>query len=130
MKAGGNWQVLVGAMVLAVGSGAATAGIGDYIEAVQAEVDEFATGQFKLRKDSPWRGIVESEKSGPETLSGPAGLEQFDRFLKETMPGTYIMYVRLPVWKKEQIYRDYVDTGDIDKTRDHIYKARASMGRR
>lgn len=130
MKAGCNRLGFVLTTALFLAPPIAWGGISEYIAAVQAEVDEFTTGEFRLAADSPWRGIVASDNAGPETLSGPAGLAEFDRFLKEAMPGTYIMYARLPTWKKEQIYRSYIDTGDIGKTRDLIYKARAPMGGR
>jgi hypothetical protein len=85
-----------------------------YIDAVNAEVSEFTTGEFSLSTTSPWIARADSGAS----ISDVAG---FKKFLRSELPGTYILFVRLPEGTQVKIFEDYRDTGDLGKARSDIY---------
>ena len=88
-----------------------------YLAAVEAEVTEFESGSFELPPGSPWVVTVK-KSSGPDVVNADSGgLEEFSKFLRKKMPGTYIQYKKLPISTKRQIHADYVKTGDLKKTK-------------
>ena len=104
-------------VTLAVVSPQLTAAGQAYLVAVDAEVAEFETGSFDLPPSSPWVAAVK-KSSGPDVVNADSGgLEEFNKFLRKKMPGTYIQYNKLPYSTKKQIHADYVKTGDLKKTK-------------
>ena len=85
-----------------------------YVEALQAEVDEFETGKFNLDPKSPW--IAKADAG-----AGTTDLEGFTKFLRRELPGTYILFVRLPKSTQMKLFENYVNTGDLGKVRGDIY---------
>ena len=113
---------LLGALLSGLGAfpfHQAAAAIPDYIRAVEADMAEFSTGSFELDPGSPWI-------SGGETPAGdaadPRQLAGFETFLKRQFPGTFLQYRSLSDAKKQQIYQEYVNTGDLGKTRTAILR--------
>lgn len=94
------------------------AGTDAYVDAVRAEVDEFTTGRFEPPAGSSW--VVEDGSS--VGFDGTANLSDFDAFLRGKLPGTYILYARLPTWKKQQLFDEYNQTGDLGKLRSGIMR--------
>lgn len=84
-----------------------------YVQAVQAEVAEFTSGSFDLPESSPW--LPDAKAAGIHRAS--AEFEQFNKDFRKKAPGTYIRYNQLPYAIQQQIYRDYVKTGDFNKVR-------------
>lgn len=85
-----------------------------YLEAVQADVNEFTSGKFILDPQSPWI-------ARPDSGVGINDLDGFTAFLRRELPGTYILFVRLPPPTREKIFQEYVNTGDLGKARSDIY---------
>jgi hypothetical protein len=92
----------------------APASTSDYLEAVRAELEEFDTGKFTLAPGSPW---ISRADSGV----GIADVEGFTTFLRRELPGTYILFVRLPPPTRVKIFEEYINTGDLGKARSDIY---------
>jgi len=62
--------------------------------------------------------VTVKKTSGPEVVNADSGgLEEFGKFLRKKMPGTYIQYRKLPYSTKKRIHADYVKTGDLKKTK-------------
>ncbi len=99
-----------GVLCAAVAQSATT----DYLEAVRAELAEFETGKFTLAPESPW---ISRADSG----AGIADVEGFTAFLRRELPGTYILFVRLPRPTRVKIFEEYINTGDLGKARSDIY---------
>ena len=57
-------------------------------------------------------------------VRGTASLADFEEFVKTKFRGTYILFVRLPEWQKNQIWQEYLETGDLGGIRTNIYAAR------
>lgn len=95
-----------------------------YMDAVRADFDEFGSGSFQTPQDSDWLGQTEEG----ETDAG--SLAEFDAFVKKKFRGTYILYARLPTWKKTEIWEEYVKTGDLGGIRSNIYAARRAGKKR
>ncbi|MEJ2455703.1 MAG: hypothetical protein P8103_16320 [Candidatus Thiodiazotropha sp.] len=87
-----------------------------YIEAVEADVAEFTSGEFVPPENSAWLG------SASEDTSQMADLEGFSKFLQNKSPGSFIFYKKLPTEYKEQLQKDYLATGDLDRIKDDIFK--------
>ena len=90
-----------------------------YLSAVKADLQEFTTGEFAIG-DNPWG------QAASGSADGTASLDDFSNFVKEKFRGTYILYSRLPTWKKTQIWQEYVNTGDLGGIRTNIYAARSN----
>ena len=88
-----------------------------YMQAVEAEVEEFSSGSFDLPAGSPWT-------SSPTVLAGSTAasgdFDEFNMFFRKKLPGTYIRYRQLPQSVKMQIYQEYVKTGDLSKVRSRV----------
>ncbi len=87
-----------------------------YIEAVEADVAEFTRGEFVPPENSAWLG------SKSEDTSQMADLEGFSKFLQNKSPGSFIFYKKLPTEYKEQLQKDYLATGDLDRIKEDIFK--------
>jgi hypothetical protein len=87
-----------------------------YIEAIEADVAEFANGEFVPPENSAWLG------SDSEDTSQMADLDGFSKFLQNKSPGSFIFYRKLPTEYKEQLHKDYLATGDLDRIKDDIFK--------
>lgn len=111
---------LVIALSLYALSCAAAAASSAYIEAVRADVNEFSGMRFALPESNTWQRSAAAENDGT------ASLDDFEKFVKSKFRGTYILFARLPEWKKTEIWEDYVSTGDLGGIRSNIYAARRS----
>lgn len=89
----------------------------NYVDAVRADLDEFNGKTFSLSQDNAWTGMVGEN-------DGTASLADFETFVKSKFRGTYILFARLPEWKKNEIWQQYVSTGDLGGIRSDIYAAR------
>ena len=89
-----------------------------YVSAVKADLAEFDDGEFISPEDKSWILSAESENDGT------ASLKDFEGFIKKKFRGTYILFTRLPAWKKESIWQDYVSTGDLGAIRSSIFAFR------
>jgi hypothetical protein len=87
-----------------------------YIDAVKADVAEFTTKEFTPPADSGWLGTEEEE--GAQM----ADLEGFSRFLQQKSPGSFIFYKKLPAEYQKRLHQDYLATGDLERTKDEIFK--------
>lgn len=86
----------------------------DYVAAVVADVAEFDSGTFSLSDQNGWVG-------GGHQNDGTADLAAFEDFLKETLRGTYILYVGLAESSKVEVWENYVNTGDLGGVRSDIF---------
>lgn len=89
-----------------------------YVSAVMADLDEFNSGEFVTPEDKSWVFSAETENDGTASLS------DFESFIKTKFRGTYILFARLPDWKKEEIWKKYVSTGDLGGIRSSIFSFR------
>jgi hypothetical protein len=87
-----------------------------YLDAIEADVAEFTSGEFKPPENSTWLGDVNSEEAQL------ADLEGFSQYLQNKSPGSFIFYKKLPAEYKEQLLKDYLATGDLDRIKDDIFK--------
>ena len=91
-----------------------------YIDAIQADHEEFTTGEFKPPAESSWVGSLssqtESHKLTYETL------EDFSSFLKEESPGSFIFYTKLPETYQSRLHREYLATGNLEELKQNIFK--------
>ncbi len=87
-----------------------------YIGAVEADVAEFTSGEFVPPENSTWLGTNSKETSQMADLDG------FSKFLQDKSPGSFIFYKKLPIEYKEQLQKDYLATGDLDRIKDDIFK--------
>ncbi|WP_369162723.1 hypothetical protein [Candidatus Thiodiazotropha sp. LNASS1] len=87
-----------------------------YIEAVEADVAEFASNEFHPPANSSWMGNADSGSVQLMDLNG------FSAYLQEKSPGSYIFYKNLPGKFKGRLHRDYLTTGDIDRIKKDIFK--------
>ena len=90
----------------------------DYLAAVRADLEEFDSGRFKLPENNPWGATASAEEDGT------ASLADFEEFVKNKFRGTYILYMRLPESQRNEIWQEYVQTGDLGGIRTNIYAAR------
>lgn len=99
----------------------------DYIEAIEADVDEFTSGTFDPPKGSKWvdTGLGDNGGAAKKTET----LETFAEFLKNESPGTYIFYKKLPLEFKQKVLEEYLAIGDIERTKKSILRY-ASSGRK
>ena len=112
---------LVGALLLVAlpaSVPAETTDYSDYIAAVRADLEEFNSGKFTLAESNSWNAKASGENDGT------ASLADFEEFVKTKFRGTYILFVRLPEWQKNQIWQEYLETGDLGGIRTNIYAAR------
>ena len=117
-------QYRVAAILLVVVGGwgsAAQAMPDDYVAAIQADADEFGSGAFAAPPGSSW--IAGGGTGGVD--DGTANLEAFESFLKRRLPGTYILFVRLPEYQKTSVWEDYLKTGDLGSVRSSIFALRS-----
>jgi hypothetical protein len=87
-----------------------------YIDAIEADVAEFATHDFQPPAGSKWLGESANE------LVQLMDLESFSLFLKNKSPGSFIFYEKLPVQYKNQLHNDYRVTGDLDRIKEDIFR--------
>ncbi|MEW8690791.1 MAG: hypothetical protein AB2535_06865 [Candidatus Thiodiazotropha endolucinida] len=87
-----------------------------YIEAVEADVAEFASNEFHPPANSSWMGNADGGSVQLMDLNG------FSEYLQEMSPGSFIFYKNLPGNFKERLHRDYLATGDIDRIKKDIFK--------
>ena len=87
-----------------------------YIEAVKADMAEFERGAFAPPEGSTWLGTQHSDATQLVDLDG------FSQFLQDKSPGSFIFYKKLPAEYKEQLHRDYLATGDLDRIKQDIFK--------
>ncbi len=89
-----------------------------YIEAIEADVDEFSSGTFTAPADSSWTGL-DSTGAGMSQKNTET-LESFSEFLKQASPGSYIFYVKLPPALQRKILEEYRTLGDLERTKKTI----------
>ena len=87
-----------------------------YIEAVKADAAEFQSGEFVPPEGSGWLGASLSDSIKMADLAG------FSEFLQSKSPGSFIFYKKLPAEYKEQLHKDYLATGDLDRIKQDIFK--------
>lgn len=97
----------------------------DYVETVAAEVEEFTSGKFTPRTQSAWAPQIESGGSASAAISA----REFGQLLKKSLPGTYIMYRKLDSSQKNNVYKEYLKTGDLGQTRASVFKQASGRGR-
>lgn len=88
-----------------------------YIEAVKSDVSEFTTQEFAAPENSQWLGA--DDNGAAAELDDLAG---FSAFIKNKSPGSYIFYKKLPTEYQERLHRDYLETGDLDRIKQDIFK--------
>jgi len=111
---------LLALALLAGHAGISNAASSDYLAAVRADLQEFSSGEFTLPEDNPWL------RKAQGASDGTASLADFETFVKSKFRGTYILFARLPEWKKTEIWQEYLSTGDLGGIRTNIYAARRS----
>lgn len=89
-----------------------------YVEAVEADVGEFATHEFQAPDGSAWIGSSNAESEGGQLGS----LDGFSRFLLARSPGSHIFYRKLPIDYQERLHRDYLATGDLERIKEEIFR--------
>ncbi len=89
----------------------------DYVAAAVADVAEFESGAFKAPAQSAWIG-------GGHQNDGTASLAAFEKFLKENLRGTHILYLGLAEAQKVAVWENYVKTGDLGGIRSDIFAFR------
>jgi hypothetical protein len=87
-----------------------------YIDAIEADVEEFTTNEFNPPADSNWLGNTESDSSQLKDLNG------FSAYLQDQSPGSYLFYKSLPDEYKERLHKYYLETGDLDRIKLDIFK--------
>ncbi|MEW8193859.1 MAG: hypothetical protein AB2793_09100 [Candidatus Thiodiazotropha sp.] len=87
-----------------------------YIEAVEADVEEFTTNEFHPPVNSNWLGNADSRSIQLMDLDG------FSTYLHDKSPGSFIFYKKLPDGYKQRLHRDYLATGDLDRIKQDIFK--------
>lgn len=92
----------------------------EYIEAIEADVDEFSSGTFESPEESSWVGSDLKENGG--STKKTESLESFSVFLKKESPGTYIFYKKLPLEFKQKVLEEYLEIGDIERTKKSILR--------
>jgi len=120
MRKMGWTSYLMGGHLILTFAGTLHAADTSYIAAVKADLAEFKTGAFTLSESNAWQRSQQASES-----DGTASLADFETFVKRKFRGTYILFTRLPDWKKNQIWQDYVSTGDLGGIRSNIYAARS-----
>ncbi|MES9993675.1 MAG: hypothetical protein ABW098_17130 [Candidatus Thiodiazotropha sp.] len=87
-----------------------------YIAAVEADVAEFSSNEFKPPENSSWLGSTDHEALQMMDVEG------FSDYLQTNSPGSYIFYKKLSQEYKERLHKDYLSTGDIDRVKQDIFK--------
>jgi hypothetical protein len=91
----------------------------DYIEAVKLDINEFETKIFQEQPNSPW--LPSGKKA---RVDGSDSLESFNDFLSKRFPGSFILFSKLEKTDQEQVWQNYVKTGDLGGIRSDIYTLR------
>lgn len=110
-------------LTLSISTGAFSANP-DYIEAVKLDINEFETKIFQEQPNSPW--LPSGQKA---RVDGSDSLESFSDFLSKRFPGSYILFSKLEQTDQEQVWKNYVKTGDLGGIRSDIYKLRRKYSR-
>ena len=118
-----HWPRLLATLLVLALPATASADYSDYIAAVSADLEEFSSGKFTLPESNSWNAKASGENDGT------ASLADFEDFVKTKFRGTYILFVRLPEWQKNQIWQEYLETGDLGGIRTNIYAARQGKSR-
>jgi hypothetical protein len=101
----------------------------EYIDAIQADVDEFSSGEFNPPEDSTWVGS-DLQQAGEIAKQGMGqGLEPFSEFLKEESPGSFIFFNKLPEEVKQKVADEYLEFGDLERTKKSILRYASSRRR-
>ena len=95
-----------------------------YIEAIQADVDEFSSGSFQPPAGSSWLGADAVESGG--SLNRTVSLEAFSEYLQKESPGTYIFYKKIPLVVRKKVLIEYVEIGDFERTKKSIFRYASS----
>jgi hypothetical protein len=91
-----------------------------YIDAVQADLDEFTSGKFEPPPESTWVGSLENQTGGSSNSFNK--LKNFSSYVKEKSPGSYIFYAKLPTSYQIRLQQEYLATGDIEQLKRNIFK--------
>ena len=91
----------------------------EYLDAVKMDYDEFSTKSFTAPENSSW--MPTGEKA---SVDGTDSLESFSQFLQKRFPGTYILFNKLDDKQKTEVWKDYVNTGDLGGIRSNIFSMR------
>ena len=97
----------------------------DYIEAVKLDINEFETKIFQEQPNSPW--LPSGEKA---RVDGSDSLESFSNFLSKRFPGSFILFSKLEKADQQQVWQNYVKTGDLGGIRSDIYTLRRKYSRK
>ena len=97
----------------------------DYIEAVKLDINEFETKVFQEQPNSPW--LPSGQKA---RVDGSDSLESFSDFLSKRFPGSFILFSKLEKADQEQVWKNYVKTGDLGGIRSDIYTLRRNKSRK
>ena len=87
-----------------------------YIDAVKLDMQEFETKTWNQPPDSEW--FPSSEKFGADRSDS---LESFKTFVKDRFPGSYLLFNKLGEVDQNQVWRNYINTGNLGGIRSDIY---------
>jgi hypothetical protein len=90
----------------------------DYLNAIKADYDEFYSGIFEVPVESNWIGTIGSEDNGSLNYEK---LQDFELFLKQASPGSFIFFNVLPAKYKNQLHQQYLKTGNLDEIKQDIF---------
>jgi hypothetical protein len=91
----------------------------DYLDAIKADYDEFNSGIFEAPAETNWIGSIDSDDSN--TSLTYEKLEDFELFLKQASPGSFIFFNILPAKYKNQLHQQYLKTGNLDEIKQDIF---------
>jgi hypothetical protein len=101
----------------------------EYIDAIKADVDEFSSGEFNPPEGSTWVGS-DLHAAGEIANQGKGqDLESFTEFLKEESPGSFIFFNKLPEDLKQKVADEYLEFGDLERTKKSILRYASSRKR-
>lgn len=87
-----------------------------YIEAVKLDVSEFETKTWIQQPDSEWFPSSQNFSAGRSD-----SVEIFKAYLKDRLPGSYLLFNKLDEGDQNQVWRSYNKTGDLGGIRSDIY---------
>jgi hypothetical protein len=91
----------------------------EYLDAVEADVEEFTTGTFSSPANSTWVGTAQDHTTDVHVNEDK--LDDFSNFLREKSPGSYIFYSKLPHEYQNRLHQEYLASGDMEKIKRNIF---------
>ena len=97
----------------------ATVQANSYLSELEAEANSTEGGTTAPAQESTWS---HSKQRLSKTLKKGLDQKQFTQALRDNYYGSYVFYDRLNEWNKQQVYKVYQDTNDIELVRTEIKK--------